>query len=43
MIMQTRYFCIYFENFSEDHSKLPPELGETIREMTISLDTKDKM
>jgi uncharacterized membrane protein YccC len=28
------------ENFSENHSKLPPELGRTIREMTNSLDHK---
>jgi hypothetical protein len=35
-------FLYILENFSENHSTLPSELGQTIREMTISLDNKDK-
>ena len=37
-----KIFLYILENFSEVQSKLPPELGQTIREMTISLDSKDK-
>ncbi|MEH7252728.1 FUSC family protein, partial [Neobacillus niacini] len=35
-------FLYILDNFSEAHSKLPPELGQTIREMMFSLDNKNK-
>jgi uncharacterized membrane protein YccC len=34
-------FLYILENFSENNSTLPPELGQTIREMTKSLDKKN--
>ena len=37
-----KVFLYLLENFSEDHSKLPPELGKAIREIANSLDHKDK-
>lgn len=37
-----KIFLYILENFSEDHSKLPLELGQTLREMTTSLENKDK-
>jgi hypothetical protein len=35
-------FLYILENFSGYHSKFPPELRQTIQEMTISLDKKKK-
>ena len=37
-----KIFLYILENFSEDHSKLPPEFGQTIREIANSLGHKDK-
>ena len=37
-----KIFLYILENFSEDYSKLPPELGQTVREMANSLDQKNK-
>ncbi|MCG7344747.1 FUSC family protein [Sporosarcina sp. ACRSL] len=37
-----KIFLYLLENFTEDHSKLPPELGKAIRELANSLDQKDK-
>ncbi|MDM5331911.1 FUSC family membrane protein [Ureibacillus composti] len=37
-----KIFLYILESFSENHSKLPPELGQTIREMTNSLNNKVK-
>lgn len=37
-----RIFLYILENFSEDHPKLPAELGQTIRELAIKLDGKGK-
>lgn len=37
-----KLFLYILENFSEDDSKLPPEVGQTIREMTNSLRYRDQ-
>ncbi|MGG4152503.1 FUSC family protein [Peribacillus muralis] len=36
-----KIFIYILENFSEEHPKLPAEIGQTIREMTTKLDKKD--
>ncbi|MEH6991118.1 FUSC family protein [Neobacillus drentensis] len=42
VLNEHKIFLYILENFSEYHSKLPTELGQTLREMTISLENKDK-
>ncbi|NHC41480.1 FUSC family protein [Bacillus sp. MM2020_1] len=37
-----KLFLFILENFSESNSNIPPELGQTVREMAYSLGQKDK-